>query len=349
MKVHFFTKREANAGSSRQRAFLVVDQLRKKGVDADIHGPSAATISETSWPKKASLIWGHIVGLGEIRAGDIVFLQRPLGNKYLLVLLVLYTLLFRRKTFFDMDDSVFLSLPWKTKLFVKMSDVIVVGSHYLADWAKAYNPNVHIIPTSVSIEKYRSQSRDYSIVNDTLTIGWVGGANYHYENLRLLAPAFQELVRRGVPFRFVLIGASGNQKVYDLFQGIRGLDVELIDALDWTDPKAVPSAIQKFDIGLMPLVDTPGTRGKCAFKAIEYMACGVVPIVSPVGENVHLVQDGVNGFLAKDTEEWVEKILRVQQDPGLCQTIGKNAQATIEKDYSFDANMGRLIDLFARA
>lgn len=346
MKIHFFTKREPTAGSSRQRAFLVAAELNKKGMAADVHRPSGATISETRWPKKIIPIWRHVVGLAEIKKGDILYLQRPINNKYLTVLLVLYKVLFRRKAFFDMDDSAFVSLPHKVKFFTKFCDAVIVGSHYLHDWAKQYNPNVHIVPTSVAFEKYQKYTRDYSVKNNKLVIGWVGGANWHVENLRLLVPVFQKLVQDSIPFKFVLVGSSKNQTVYDMFQQIRGLDIQCIDALDWTDPTAVPSMIQTFDIGVMPLVDTVSTRGKCAFKAIEYMACGVVTIVSAVGENPYLVQDGETGFLANNTEEWVEKIKRVYEHPELSPILGQRGQQRIKEHYSYDASVGKLIKIF---
>jgi len=346
MKIHFYTKRDEKTGSSRQRAFLVADELNKKGVSADVHRPSGALISETPWPRKMKLIWHHVVGFTEIKKDDILYLQRPINNKYLVLLIIFYKLLFRRKMLFDMDDTVYVYLPYKTRFFTKMCDGIIVGSHYLYDWAKKYNSKVYIIPTSVTFEKYQAFTRDYSTRSEKLTIGWIGGANYHYDNLKLLVPVFQGLVEKSIPFKFILIGSSGNQKVYDLFNHIQGLDVEFIDALNWSDPKAAPSNIQKFDIGLMPLVDDETTRGKCAFKAIEYMACGVATIVSPVGENPYLVQDGINGFLARNTEEWIEKILRISQDTELASRLGKAGQSTIKDHYSFDANVTKLIEIF---
>lgn len=346
MKIHFFTKRDAKTGSSRQRAFLVAGELIKKGVAADVHWPSSALISETPWPKKISLLWRHIVGFTEIKKGDILYLQRPINNKYFVILVILYKLIFRRKMSFDMDDAVFVYLPWKTKIFTKLCDVIIVGNHYLYDWAKKHNPNVSIIPTSVDFEKYRARTRDYSVSNEKLTIGWIGGANYHYENLKLLVPIFTKLVQDSVPMKFILIGSSGNKKVYDLFHQIDGLDAECIDALDWTDPMAVPNQIQRFDIGIMPLINHEQTRGKSAFKAIEYMACGVATIVSPIGENTYLIQDGVNGFLASNTQEWVEKIEYLYRHPEKLSAVGKNAQDTIKAHYSFEANVPKLIDIF---
>ncbi len=348
MKIHFFTKRNDMCGSSRQRVFQIVEELHARGFEADVHRPSACEISETPWPEKFTVLWQHILALREIKKGDIVYLQRPINNKYFSILLVIYTLVFRRKTFFDMDDAVFAYMPVRTKLFTYISDVIIVGCHPLMEWSKTYNAHIEFIPTSVRFEKYKAWTRNYSKKNEKLTIGWVGGANYHYENLKLLAPVFQKLVTAKIPLKFILVGASKNQKVYDLFNSIVGLDVQLIDAVDWTDQHSVPKVIQEFDIGVMPLVDELSTRYKCSFKAIEYMACGVVPIISSVGENSYLVQDGVNGFLANTTDEWVQKIIHVYENPQIYSEVGARAQQKIKEYYSFDAIVTKLIEIFSR-
>lgn len=349
MKIHFFTKRARNCGSSRQRAFIIAEYLNQKGIKADIHEPSAAEISETHWPQKWSMIWQQVKNLKEIEVGDILFLQRPINNKYVFALLVIYKILFRRKYFFDMDDAVFSYAPSKTKFFTKLSDVIIVGNRNLEAWSKQYNQNVHIIPTCISFEKFQPYTRDYAKKNDKLTIGWIGGGPYHLHNLALLVPALQKLVDQGVPFKFVLVGSLGNQKVYDLFNQVKGLDVQYIDNLDWTNPAAVPSMIQRFDIGVMPLVDNISTQYKCAFKAVEYMACGVVTIVSPIGANADLVQNGVNGFWAANTEAWVDRIKHVYEHPEENAEMGKQAQTRIKNHYSFEVNVDKLIKIFSQS
>ncbi len=58
------------------------------------------------------------------------------------------------------------------------------------------------------------------------------------------------------------------------------------------------------DIGIMPLPDSPFERGKTGYKLIQYMACGLPVVASPVGANRTIVADEINGFLAKAKAEW---------------------------------------------
>ena len=339
MTIHFFTKGDKTAGSSRQRAFLVAEELNKRGLRAVVCQPSLVKASETKWPRKLKVLFKYLKILKNIKKDDIIYLQRTIYNKYFFVLIVFYKLVFRRKMIFDFDDAIYLHSFFKTKTLAKLAEAVIVGSHSLADWAKKYNKNVFIIPTSVSFSLYDKYGRFKRAENEKFTIGWMGNASDHYENLKILVPVFEKLIKEGLKFKFILVGSLGNQKVYDLFRGIKALDVEFIDALDWSDSEAMPRMIHNFDIGLMPLLDSEWNRGKCTFKAIEYMACGMPSIISPVGENNYLIQDGINGFLAFAAEDWAEKIKKVYNNPALLVKFGKKAQETILKDYSFETNM----------
>lgn len=339
MIIYFFTKGDRNVASSRQRAFLVAEELNKLGVKSIVHQPSLTLISETSWPRKIRALIQYLKIFKNIGKEDIIFLQRTIYNKYFFVLIVTYKLLFRRKMIFDFDDAIYFHSLFKTETLTRLADTVIVGSHSLADWAKRYNKNVRIIPTSVLLAVYEKFSSMNRGPNNKFVIGWVGNAVDHYENLKILVSVFQELANRQPgKFLFRLIGSLGNKKVYDLFRGISGLQVEFINSLNWADPEAVPRAIQDFDVGLMPLLDTEWNRGKCAFKAVEYMACSVPAIISPVGESKYLVNDSVNGFLPNSIKEWVDDILKLYNNQNLRIEMGHKAYEKIRELYSLEKN-----------
>lgn len=335
MTVHFFTKGDVRTASSRQRAFLIAEELTENGhIEAVVCYPPINTISETPWPKKGGLILTACKNLWRVKRGDIVFLQRAIQNKYFFTALIFQKLFSRRKMILDLDDAIYLHSPHKTKIVSRIADAVIVGSHSLADWAKTYNKNVHLIPTGVRVSDYEKFDSSRRERNNQFTIGWIGNGPAHYENLRLLVPVLEEVARREPGIRFRLVGSLGDKRVCALFQNIGGLHAEFIDSLDWGDREAIPRAIQEFDIGLMPLVDSEWNRGKCAFKAIEYMACSVPAILSPVGENNYLVKDSVNGFLPSSLQEWADDILKLYADDGLRVDIGRLANKTVNEWYS---------------
>ncbi len=348
MTIFFFTKGDRNTASSRQRAFLVAEELAKKGTKTTVCIPAINTISETPWPKKGILIFAACKNLWKVEHGDIIFLQRAIQNKYFFAALIFQKLFFRRKMILDLDDAIYLHSPYKTKIIARIADAVIVGSYSLADWAKKYNKNVHLIPTGVRVSDYEKFSSTRRESNKKFTLGWIGDGPAHYENLQLLTPIFTEIVTESHNFLFRLIGALGDRKIYDLFKDIAGMQIEIIDSLDWSDPEAVPRAIQGFDVGLMPLVDSEWNEGKCAFKAIEYMACSVPPILSSVGENKHLVKDSINGFLPNSPQEWSNDIIKLCADEKLRTDMGNAAHATICKWYSLEENVSLLQRILAQ-
>ncbi len=346
MKIFFFTKGDIRTASSRHRAFLIAEELAKKeGIETVICTPPINAISETPWPKKGRLILAAYKNLREVKQGGIIFLQRAIQNKYFFAVLILHKLFFRRRMILDLDDAIYLHSPYKTKIVVRIADAVIVGSHSLADWAKKYNKNVHLIPTGVCVsdyEKFGSMRRER---NRQFTIGWIGNGPAHYENLRLLVPVLEEVARRKPGIRFQLVGSLGDERIYALFRNIDGLYAEFIDSLDWGDREAIPRAIQRFDIGLMPLVDSEWNRGKCSFKAIEYMASGVPVVLSKVGENAFLVEDGENGMLAVTTEEWVAKIKLLYTNQSLREQMGERGKERVRANYSLSINAEILLNI----
>lgn len=73
------------------------------------------------------------------------------------------------------------------------------------------------------------------------------------------------------------------------------------------------------------MTDDPWARGKCGLKVLQYMAAGLPVVASPVGANKHIVVDGVTGFLAREPEEWVEALSRLEADTELAAAWEKRA------------------------
>ncbi|MFC7667348.1 glycosyltransferase [Hymenobacter humi] len=102
-----------------------------------------------------------------------------------------------------------------------------------------------------------------------------------------------------------------------------------------------------FHVGLMPLEDDVWAKGKCAFKALQYMALGVPPLVSPVGMNTEVVEHGRNGFICATATEWEAGLRQLLADPALRQQLGQAARHTIEQRYSVQSNTANFLALFS--
>ncbi|MEQ9188651.1 MAG: glycosyltransferase family 4 protein [Cryomorphaceae bacterium] len=275
---------------------------------------------------------------------DIVFVQREA--------FMTGTTLFERKfakasskLIFDFDDSIwlsnvseanrylnFLKKPEKTSRIIAMSDHVIAGNQYLADYALRFNPVVSIIPTTIDTESYkpveRREERPY------VTIGWSGSITtiQHFNHAEAVLIRVRE--KYGDHVRFKVIGDA--QYANDAL-GIQGQA--------WNGEREI-SDLCEMDIGIMPLPDDEWAKGKCGLKGLQYMALEIATVMSPVGVNTDIIEEGVNGFLAADEDEWFAKLCALIDDAALRQTIGKAGRRTVEEKYSVIANAESYLRVF---
>ncbi len=244
---------------------------------------------------------------------------------------------------YDFDDAIFLpdvsdanrrfawlKMPQKTGAICRWSSHVVVGNEYLRQYARRFTPRVTVIPTTIDVEGYPPKPEP--TLQDPPVIGWSGSLTT-LKHLRTLQPTLQ-LLARNLRFRLKVIGSADYR--------LPGVSVE---AKAWSAADEV-NDLRSFDIGIMPLPNDAWSLGKCGLKALQYMAVGVPSVVSPVGVNTEIIQDGENGFIAEKPEEWIEKILRLIKEPALRERFAAQGRQTVEERYSSRVQSSRLLELF---
>ncbi len=274
---------------------------------------------------------------------DIVFLYREahmLGSTF-------FEKRLRKKScklILDFDDSIwlndvskgnqnlaFLKRPSKVKRIIKYSDLIITGNSYLADYAKQYNSNVAIVPTTLDTEYYKPLEKTQ---NDKICIGWTGSSTTlkHYA---LAYPVLNELYKR-----------YGDRICFRVISDVPfDSDLPALDNVSWRKSTEV-SDLNVVDIGIMPLPNDDWSKGKCGFKGLQYMALEIPAVMSPVGVNTEIVYDGVNGFLADSDEEWIEKLCKLIDSAELRKKLGIAGRETVIKRYSFNSQKDYYLSLF---
>jgi glycosyltransferase involved in cell wall biosynthesis len=245
------------------------------------------------------------------------------------------------KLIIDYDDAIFHRYdthpnPWvrvilgkKIAKLMRLADTVLVGNRYLADYAySAGATRVVKIPTVVDLTRYTVKNSSQKSV--IFTIGWIGSPSTA-PYLHVVAPALAQMCRGG-GVRVCLIGSGPMD-----FPGV------LLELVPWLEETEV-AEIQKFDVGIMPLPDEPWTRGKCGFKLIQYMACGLPVVASPVGVNVEMVRHGVNGYLASTMEEWVCALESLRADLELRHRMGTSGRRRVEEEYCLAVTAPKLVE-----
>jgi glycosyltransferase involved in cell wall biosynthesis len=112
----------------------------------------------------------------------------------------------------------------------------------------------------------------------------------------------------------------------------------------WSEETEIDD-LRKFDVGIMPLPDTDWARGKCGFKIIQYMACGIPAVASPIGVNRDIINDTVNGYLAHSEAEWLQALETLHDSPETRSMMGKAGFRKVSEEYSLKSIAPRLIRL----
>lgn len=275
---------------------------------------------------------------------DIIFVQREAfmtGSSY-------FEKRFSRskaKLVFDFDDSLWLldtsnaNKIWqwlksskKTGEIIACSHLVFAGNHFLGDYARRFNSNVKIVPTTIDTNLFRRKTpyRDTSCI----CIGWSGSHTTikHFES--------------GLPFLRTIKEKYGNRVQFRVMGDAGYVNEELgITGIPWSSATEV-DVLSGFDIGIMPLPDDQWVKGKCGLKGLSYMALEIPTIMSAVGVNTEIIQDGENGFLALSDEEWVEKLSLLIDSFELRKKMGSLARQTVEKNYSHESQKNNYLRYF---
>lgn len=244
----------------------------------------------------------------------------------------------------DYDDAIFHNydlhrnalvrrlLGRKMRPLISRAAAVVAGNDYLASYARQWNDCVTIVPTVVDTKAYVPAKRESE---RQITIGWIGSPStwtaYVRPYLSLLRKTCSE-----TGARFLVVGA-GDLAARDRFEGM--------EQRAWSEAREIAD-VQEMDIGIMPLPDDAWARGKCGYKLIQYMACGLPVVASPVGVNCDIVSDGDNGFLVNSPEAWSEALVGLLRDPFLRAALGDAGRVRAVRDYSLASQAPRLVDLF---
>ncbi|HEU5292397.1 MAG TPA: glycosyltransferase family 4 protein [Cyclobacteriaceae bacterium] len=300
--------------------------------------------------KALSLLRGFIKRfflLFQVPFFDFVFIHReaaPVGPP---VFEWIIAKIFRKKIIYDFDDAIWLTdntnesslikiFRWRSKVSAvcRWSYNVSCGNQFLQAFARKYNSSTFHNPTTIDTEKnhnldlYRKPEKGNNIV-----IGWTG-SHSTLKYLGEIETVLQKIERDFPHVSFVVIA---NQKP--------AIKLASLKFIPWKEETEIPDLLT-LDIGLMPLPDDEWSKGKCGFKALQYMALEIPAIASPVGVNTKIIRNSVNGFLCVSDQEWFEALAALINDKTLRERIGKEGRKTVVENYSVASNTEDFLKLF---
>jgi len=240
------------------------------------------------------------------------------------------------KLILDFDDAIWvldvsagnqnlhwLKRPAKTEDILRMADMVFVGNHFLAQYASRFNHNIKVVPTTIETDVFKPILTEKN--PDKICIGWIGSRTT-IKHFYLAVPFLQRLTEKFpslVYFKLISdVNYTGNEIEVSFCHWKKDTEIEDLGSID---------------IGIMPLPDDEWARGKCGFKGLQYMSLGIPSVMSAVGVNKEIIEDGVNGFLATTDEEWIQKLSLLITSSELRKNIGEKGRKTVEERYSVNA------------
>lgn len=352
MRILFLTLYPDVAASPRYRVAQFLPHLRAHGIECHV----AAPLSEDEWrrltgpERRGRPFWYHayetprrLMQILGARRYDIVFLQKAVMSAYVRG----FGLLMRRcarRLVLDLDDAVHLAPPhllrgpWRIferreqiGQLAAAADLVLAGNRWLESEVRGAGGRAVHFPTVVDTDRFTPAS----CPPDAFTLGWIGSpaTTPHLESIIPLLES-QEAAR------VLLVGADTGRLARQRDNALSSPHVEI---RSWMYEHEVDE-VQRFSVGLMPLPKDDWTRGKCALKALIYMACGIPCVATPHGAILDIIQHGENGLFADSIEDW-RAALESLRDPGTRARLGAAARTSVVEMYSLNNAAPRLLEL----
>jgi glycosyltransferase involved in cell wall biosynthesis len=320
-----------NQPSFRHRMCTLIEPLESAGWQVRVEQFPSGRYGIRTWERRDLLRWADVAVLHQIKLSSV---EARLFAA------------FSRHRVFDVDDAIYVrkprrlgeppdESPWRKKKFAatcRWVDAVAAGNDVLAQVARNSARDIAVLPTSIDAACYRRTSAG---ADDPPTIAWIGSPeNLIY--LDMIRPALARLSQRHPTLRLRVICSQ--------FPDWSDVAVERVAWSSATEAASLSGA----HIGVMPLTDDAWSRGKCAFKLLQYMAAALPCVASPVGANTEAVLDGVNGLHATDDAEWERNLERLIVSPELRARFGAQGRARVEARYSLQSYRSNYLRLLAR-
>jgi glycosyltransferase involved in cell wall biosynthesis len=351
MKMLFLPKYDYAGASSRYRTHQFIPFFRERKISCDVESFfDYAHIQSINISKRGTklnflyFILKRFLLIFKARQYDLLFIEKELIPYFPSVI---ETILKWQgvKFILDYDDAVFHNydqnsnplirfiLKNKIPVIIKKADYVVAGSAYLREFALKFNKNVIKIPTVIDIEVY-SSSKNTDRKKEFI-IGWIGSF-YTSRYVNQIMDVLKDFAGKH-DCKINLIGYNKKLLPEDMEDFVR--------VIEW-DAETEVEEIRKFSVGISPTEDSYFSRGKCAFKSVQYMACGIPVIATPVGANGEIVRHNENGFHASTPSEWYQYLEFFYLNRDKIKEFGEKNRRIVENEYCVQSRLEEYIEVF---
>jgi glycosyltransferase involved in cell wall biosynthesis len=239
----------------------------------------------------------------------------------------------RQPLIYDVDDAIWINNERIIKKIGAKAQTILAGNSFIADWFSKVNCDVHLIPTAVDTQWFTPSSQ---VPGDMFRLVWTG-SNQTIHYLLNIETALARFLNERKDTLLVVVS--------DVRPDFKRIKPDRISFVKWT-PEGELTAIREARVGIMPLANSVWEKGKCSFKMLQYMSCGIPVLVSPVGMNSEVLKQGEIGYAASGEDDWVFALEELYKDIEKGKDMGSNGRQVILNNYSVEKIAVSLIRIF---
>lgn len=338
-----------NVPSTRFRIRQHIEPLRRAGIYVREYVPAIGKyarlpgLSHTKCPKclwPIYALWQGVKLLTRVPGiigswnAQITWLGREMFPGFLT-----FEPLLKHPYVFDVDDAIWLNRPFGYSAMTKIAKdaaIVLAGNTYIADWFSPHARDVRIVPTAINTDYFRPRISSDSRRNGHFVIGWTG-TSINLKYLKKIEKMLESFLETHNDAELLVIAERP--------PNFHRLRPEWVRYIKWS-PRVEVSAVQQMDVGIMPLSDNEWTRGKCSFKMLQYMACGVPVVVSPVGMNAEILSMDFIGFSARNEADWYEALDNLYRDHTLAHKCGATGRLIVEQHFSRAIVSAKIAQIF---
>jgi glycosyltransferase involved in cell wall biosynthesis len=375
MRVLFGIQQREPSPGSRYRVTQFLPRLEAAGISCDVlaaqgvrsTGASVRSVSLSPPARAAHLAWAWIESqwfllqlVRRVRRYDRCYLYRIPISGWAARLLAAH----RDRLVYDFDDAIDVQdgtgallerirqRVWHRGLqrAIRCCHVIVTSNERNAEVVSSMGGRAVVVPTSVDVERYAAAAATVESAGEVaaseaapraeagtrpgtaprrLVLGWIGTPSTSAYLPLLEEPLLAVAQAHDIEIR--LIGA-GRNPFARLPASVRAWSLA-------TETQEIAA----FDIGLMPMPDTPWTRGKAALKALQYGAAGIPTIASWTTTNEQILGTDDGTLYCRTADDWRAAVERLLRDAALRHDLGARARRRVAAHYSVSANLPKLI------
>ena len=303
--IYWFASFSTLCPSTRYRGWIPLNHLKSKNIKFDFIFPERSIIQIL----KFLIVYLEVLFFR--KRDSLIVIQKVYTNRWYANALKILVRFRSKQTLYDLDDAEHYRRDTSTiEYFLRNCNIVSVGSQSLKDYTLKFNKNVFILTSPVTIN---DKSNLKEVKNDEIHIGWVGDfgngnkpSKAFSHKTSLFTLFFPNLKKVEYPVKLSLIGIKNQAdipEIKDYFKSKPNIELDIPTNLDWINDKWVYEKISKFDIGISLMIRHPFNEAKSAFKAKQYLACGIPVIANNIGETSNFVFDRINGFICNSDEE----------------------------------------------